>query len=600
MLIFGTNELIDGDRKYKANLEELLDRKIHKTEFFRKVCQDPRYGVHYKKGVLYPNDQFREGWTAFMTVVMLYVAIMTPYRLAFMEEIYFDGLTGTDLAINCLFILDLCLNFICAYTKPDGSIEDNRLKIARNYLFSWFLVDLISSVPFNLIELMYSEEKNGGNGYNSAVKLARLPRLYRLFRLVKVFKALGHYKNVTYFEKLQDYLQINSRLVKLAKFLIIVCFCVHFMGCLWYFSARLSDFEPETWVVRSNYQDAATGSVYLASIYWAVTTTVTVGYGDITARTEFEMVLAILWMFMGVGFYSFTVGSLSSFLTSIDTRASLLTTKMAALQEFAKETSINPDVKQRVRDAIRYYTWKMGSIWSDKHSLFSEIPTSLQYEVALSMYNGVIKDLQFFSDKGKSFIIYFMPIFKPVKYGNGEYLYKEGDYADEVYFITKGRVNLVLFPHEIAYKSYLRGSYLGEIELIKAIRRVDNAQIFTDSEFLSVTKQEFLNAMQEFPAEAKEIRKLASERWKKHVETKMETEELLKIKKNKGNLEGFAGKERMKIEGNREETETQEWEDRLERLEKDVKETKARVIGLETSVNRVLEAVREIKEAGCR
>jgi len=545
ILNFGTNELMDGDKKYKTNLDDLLERKVQKRELFRTIHSEERHGYNSEKGLFYPKDRFKEGWTAFMTIVMIYVAIVSPYRMAFMEDVFFDGLTTTDLVLNGLFLADMLINFNSAYIREDGSIEDHRWQIAKTYFASWFLIDLISSIPYNVIELAIASDDGEGSGYNSAMRLARLPRLYRLFRLVKVFKALGHYRNVAYMEKVQDCLQINSRLVKLAKFLIIVFFCVHFMGCLWFFSARLSDFEPDSWVVRCNFLDESTGYQYLAAVYWTVTTTVTVGYGDITARTQLEMVLAIMWMFIGVGFYSFTVGSLSSFLTSIDTRDSLLTTKMAALQEFAKETCISSDVKGRIRDAVRYYTWKMGSVWSDKHSLFNEIPRTLQYEVALSMYGGVIKDLQFFPDKGRSFILYFMPILKPVKYSNGEYLYKEGDYADEMFFISKGRVNLVLFPREITYKSYLRGSYIGEIELVKALKRIDNAQVFGDSEFLAVSKQEFLAALEDFPVEAKDIRKMAVERFRRHRQALLETVELLKLKKQLGSLVDIAGRERV-------------------------------------------------------
>ena len=46
----------------------------------------------------------------------------------------------------------------------------------------------------------------------------------------------------------------------------------------------------------------------------------TVGYGDISANNTAEMIISILWMLCGAGVYSFTVGTLSSFLSNIDTR----------------------------------------------------------------------------------------------------------------------------------------------------------------------------------------------------------------------------------------------------------------------------------------
>ena len=48
------------------------------------------------------------------------------------------------------------------------------------------------------------------------------------------------------------------------------------------------------------------------------------GLGDINAHTNSERAICILWMMFGVGFYSFTVGSISSVLSSMDTEASLV------------------------------------------------------------------------------------------------------------------------------------------------------------------------------------------------------------------------------------------------------------------------------------
>ena len=53
----------------------------------------------------------------------------------------------------------------------------------------------------------------------------------------------------------------------------------------------------------------------------------TVGYGDISANNTTEMIICIIWMIFGIGVYSFTVGSLSSWLSSLDTRESNLNLK---------------------------------------------------------------------------------------------------------------------------------------------------------------------------------------------------------------------------------------------------------------------------------
>ncbi len=60
--------------------------------------------------------------------------------------------------------------------------------------------------------------------------------------------------------------------------------------------------------------------LYLACIYWAISTIATVGLGDIHANNDLEKILSIIWMLLGAGFYSFTIGSLSGVFANLDTR----------------------------------------------------------------------------------------------------------------------------------------------------------------------------------------------------------------------------------------------------------------------------------------
>jgi len=59
-------------------------------------------------------------------------------------------------------------------------------------------------------------------------------------------------------------------------------------------------------------------------LYRAIQTLTTVGYGDVHAVTTLEKVMSLIWMIFGVGFYSFTIGNLSSIINSINAKASHL------------------------------------------------------------------------------------------------------------------------------------------------------------------------------------------------------------------------------------------------------------------------------------
>lgn len=65
-----------------------------------------------------------------------------------------------------------------------------------------------------------------------------------------------------------------------------------------------------------------------------------------------------------------------------------------------------------------------------------------------------------------------------------EILYSEDEYADEIYFIIKGRVNYVVGEELYDYKSLQRGAYFGDIEVVNKQPRRYKTQAAYDLDLL--------------------------------------------------------------------------------------------------------------------
>jgi multisubunit Na+/H+ antiporter MnhC subunit len=81
--------------------------------------------------------------------------------------------------------------------------------------------------------------------------------------------------------------------------------------------------------------------LYITSFYFTVTTLVTVGYGDITAKNQSERIMSMFLMLIGVVTFSFTTGSLSSVITCHDSKEADLKEKIATLNEISNEYQID-------------------------------------------------------------------------------------------------------------------------------------------------------------------------------------------------------------------------------------------------------------------
>ncbi len=114
--------------------------------------------------------------------MLFYTAFVISFRVAFIESdsIFFIIF---EYIIDFLFFLDLIFSFFTAYYDKEDNLIQNRSKIAWHYLHTWFLIDLISILPFGLLL-----QATGGTSKLS--QLAKFPRLYKLVKLAKYFKQI--------------------------------------------------------------------------------------------------------------------------------------------------------------------------------------------------------------------------------------------------------------------------------------------------------------------------------------------------------------------------------------------------------------------------
>lgn len=87
-----------------------------------------------------------------MTFVLLLTCVLTPLHIAFSDE---DNeqkwMNVTNNAIDILFFFDMLVIFNSAFYDDEAfKMKDNRNEIAIAYLKGWFLIDLVSILPFDL------------------------------------------------------------------------------------------------------------------------------------------------------------------------------------------------------------------------------------------------------------------------------------------------------------------------------------------------------------------------------------------------------------------------------------------------------------------
>lgn len=103
------------------------------------------------KCIIPHDNQYKIMWDVFIMAVLIFISIVVPFRLAFIEkEEYFW--TIIYLAIDVAFGIDIILTFFTSIVNTQNSLTiTNHCVIARKYILSWFLLDVISILPFDTI-----------------------------------------------------------------------------------------------------------------------------------------------------------------------------------------------------------------------------------------------------------------------------------------------------------------------------------------------------------------------------------------------------------------------------------------------------------------
>jgi hypothetical protein len=99
-----------------------------------------------------PNGHFRRKWDMVQIMLLIYVAFSVPYRTGFSDGVVlWSSWFWFDLVVDLYFVSDLVVSFRTAFYNGAGELVVDPKDIRRNYLRSWFIVDVSSCFPGNYI-----------------------------------------------------------------------------------------------------------------------------------------------------------------------------------------------------------------------------------------------------------------------------------------------------------------------------------------------------------------------------------------------------------------------------------------------------------------
>lgn len=422
---------------------------------------------------------------------------------------------------------------MAAYYDADYNMVDDHNIIAKEYVQSWFIIDTISIIPFDLLFVF-------GN-FNRLARVARIGKLYKIIRMTRMVRMLKIVKERNKLVKyLNEILKIGVGFERLLFMMLIFLVLQHVAACVWVFVARFDPTDKMNWIYQGGFQDYQDYQLYVCSFYFTVTTIVTVGFGDIHAYNVGEQVICIFLMLIGVISFSFATGSLSSIISNYDSSQAKLKEKIAILNEIKAEYKIGPDLFDELMKTIKYDHSKNQR---DITVFVSELPYKLRIDLAMEIHKTIYSTIDFFKVKEKSFIAWIGPLLKPLNVQELEYIFKEGEDIKEVFFLVNGVAGYVLprFDNTV-YIKIEKGDHFGHVDLVldqeimaaqlnvkrreRNLTRKFTVQALIDCELLMLLIEDIDKMKIEFPDVFDELFMNSYRRLKKELEIKIKAIQL--------------------------------------------------------------------------
>lgn len=395
--------------------------------------------LFHLKAPLRHDSPFRIAWNISTLVATFSFTFMITYRIVFKtfaaDWVYY--------ILNSLFLVDMLLGFVTSAKRGHLRLESFPA-IGAHYLRSWFVIDLLAFLPFELIPVaIYGGIPTDGLG--SSIYLA-----CQALTLVKVCKS------VRIFDELQEALGIAPGLRRLVSFAFWFFQALHLMALGWILIGASESFRPHF-------------DQYLRAFYWVTSTIATIGYGDYTPNHDSNLQIGytIMVQLFGVAMYSFIIANVSSLIANIDGARAKYQQRLDEVNAFLKANKIPSSLQGRVRDYYSYLWAEKGSVSSS--SIVDDLAPSLGLEILLFQNADMLRKVEVFKQVEDLFIREAVKLLNPIIFLPGEYIMRQGEYGDRMYFLTSGSVAVEIGDKELARLG--PGSLFGEAALIGNERR---------------------------------------------------------------------------------------------------------------------------------
>lgn len=118
-------------------------------------------------------------------------------------------------------------------------------------------------------------------------------------------------------------------------------------------------------------RDAGVSTLYISSLYFALTTFSTTGWGDIKPENTVEYLYAVAVMLVGATIFGYVVGGVASLVGRLDAAGNRAREKLDEVSAYLREKRVSSSLRLRVQKHLEYVIERRSAF--DEAGLLGEV-----------------------------------------------------------------------------------------------------------------------------------------------------------------------------------------------------------------------------------